>query len=154
MFDPTDGGAECRSSHDGQNVGEADSHSHGMFQIPTRGPEHHVPVTYPVLLPPTPQFLRKLGRKRTNSCTLGDQTPAAPIVRGGHDWGNVKVERASERLLTPGEVASLFRVDPKTVTRWAASGRISSIRTPGGHRRFRESEVRALLLGEPSESAT
>ena len=54
----------------------------------------------------------------------------------------------SERLLTPGEVAALFRVDPKTVTRWAASGRISSIRTPGGHRRFRESEVRALLEGE------
>jgi excisionase family DNA binding protein len=57
---------------------------------------------------------------------------------------------ARERLLTPGEVASLFRVDPKTVTRWAAAGRISSIRTPGGHRRFRESEVRALLRGEAS----
>ena len=55
---------------------------------------------------------------------------------------------ARERLLTPGEVASLFRVDPKTVTRWAAAGRISSIRTPGGHRRFRESEVRALLRGD------
>lgn len=50
-----------------------------------------------------------------------------------------------ERLLTPSEVAALFRVDPKTVTRWAAAGRISSIRTPGGHRRFRESEVKALL---------
>ena len=54
----------------------------------------------------------------------------------------------NERLLTPGEVAALFRVDPKTVTRWAASGRITSIRTPGGHRRFRESEVRALLRGD------
>lgn len=54
----------------------------------------------------------------------------------------------NERLLTPGEVAKLFRVDPKTVSRWAASGRITSIRTPGGHRRFRESEVRALLTGE------
>jgi len=53
--------------------------------------------------------------------------------------------RRSERLLTPGEVAALFRVDPKTVTRWASAGRISSIRTPGGHRRFRETEVRALL---------
>jgi excisionase family DNA binding protein len=49
------------------------------------------------------------------------------------------------RLLTPGEVAAMFRVDPKTVTRWAAAGRIGSIRTPGGHRRFRETEVRALL---------
>lgn len=59
----------------------------------------------------------------------------------------------NERLLTPGEVAALFRVDPKTVTRWAASGRITSIRTPGGHRRFRESEVHALLHGEGETSA-
>ncbi|MFF0147320.1 MULTISPECIES: BldC family transcriptional regulator [Amycolatopsis] len=51
----------------------------------------------------------------------------------------------SGRLLTPGEVAALFRVDPKTVTRWATAGRIGSIRTPGGHRRFRESEVNELL---------
>ena len=50
-----------------------------------------------------------------------------------------------ERLLTPGEVARMFRVDPKTVTRWAASGRIGSIRTPGGHRRFHASEVKGLL---------
>jgi len=56
----------------------------------------------------------------------------------------VSVENA-ERLLTPGEVALMFRVDPKTVTRWASAGRIGSIRTPGGHRRFRESEVSALL---------
>ena len=54
-------------------------------------------------------------------------------------------QTGQEQLLTPGEVASLFRVDPKTVTRWATAGRIGSIRTPGGHRRFRESEVRALL---------
>lgn len=56
---------------------------------------------------------------------------------------------AEDRLLTPGEVASLFRVDPKTVSRWAAAGRIGSIRTPGGHHRFRESEVRALLGDQP-----
>jgi excisionase family DNA binding protein len=58
-----------------------------------------------------------------------------------------------DRLLTPGEVATLFRVDPKTVTRWASAGRIGSIRTPGGHRRFRESEVRALLRGEGADVA-
>ena len=50
-----------------------------------------------------------------------------------------------ERLLTPGEVALMFRVDPKTVARWATTGRVGSIRTPGGHRRFRESEVKRLL---------
>jgi excisionase family DNA binding protein len=56
-------------------------------------------------------------------------------------------EPGPDRLLTPGEVAALWRVDPKTVTRWAATGRIASIRTPGGHRRFRESEVGALFVG-------
>jgi excisionase family DNA binding protein len=53
-----------------------------------------------------------------------------------------------ERLLTPRQVAEIFAVDPKTVTRWAKAGLIRSIRTPGGHRRFREPEVRALLEGE------
>jgi len=63
------------------------------------------------------------------------------------------VVESRDRLLTPGEVASLFRVDPKTVTRWAAAGRINSIRTPGGHRRFRESEIRELLRQDGSKSA-
>lgn len=54
-----------------------------------------------------------------------------------------------EKLLTPGEVAQLFHVDPKTVTRWANAGRIASIKTPGGHRRFRKSEIDALLNPKP-----
>ena len=57
-----------------------------------------------------------------------------------------------EVLLTPAEVASLFRVDPKTVTRWAKSGKLTSIRTLGGHRRYKESEVKALLLNTTSNS--
>lgn len=57
-----------------------------------------------------------------------------------------------ETLLTPSEVATLFRVDPKTVTRWAKAGKLSSIRTLGGHRRYRESEVRELLSGVPRQS--
>jgi excisionase family DNA binding protein len=54
----------------------------------------------------------------------------------------------TEALLTPAEVAAMFRVDPKTVTRWAKAGKLSSIRTLGGHRRYRESEVKALLTGQ------
>lgn len=50
-----------------------------------------------------------------------------------------------DRLLTTAEVAAMFRVNPKTPTRWAKAGRIGSVKTPGGHRRFRESEVRALI---------
>jgi len=53
----------------------------------------------------------------------------------------------AEALLTPAEVAALFRVDPKTVTRWAKAGKLTSLRTLGGHRRYRESEVRNLLGG-------
>lgn len=56
-----------------------------------------------------------------------------------------------ETLLTPAEVAALFRVDPKTVTRWAKAGKLSSIRTLGGHRRYREVEVRELLAGIPRQ---
>ena len=55
-------------------------------------------------------------------------------------------------LLTPAEVASAFRVDPKTVTRWAKAGKLSSIRTLGGHRRYLEAEIRAILGYPTNES--
>jgi excisionase family DNA binding protein len=57
----------------------------------------------------------------------------------------------AEPLLTPAEVAAMFRVDPKTVTRWAKAGKLTSIRTLGGHRRYRETEVRELLAGIPGQ---
>jgi excisionase family DNA binding protein len=59
----------------------------------------------------------------------------------------MSINRSSEPevLLTPAEVAKLFRVDPKTVTRWAKAGKLTAIRTLGGHRRYRRSEVESLL---------
>jgi excisionase family DNA binding protein len=48
-------------------------------------------------------------------------------------------------LLTTGQVAEVFRVDPATVTRWANTGKLSAFRTLGGHRRFRADEIRILL---------
>ena len=56
-------------------------------------------------------------------------------------------------LLTPAEVAALFRVNPKTVTRWARAGKITTIRTLGGHRRFRASEIKRCLEQMEHESA-
>ena len=50
-----------------------------------------------------------------------------------------------ERMLTPAEAAAMLRVDPKTITRWAVQGRLRSVRTFGGHRRFPISDVRRLL---------
>ena len=66
-------------------------------------------------------------------------------TREGRWAMNGNGDKDHERLLTPAEVAALFRVDPKTVTRWAKAGKLSSIRTLGGHRRYWESEVRRLL---------
>jgi excisionase family DNA binding protein len=59
----------------------------------------------------------------------------------------MSINRSSEPevLLTPAEVAKLFRVDPKTVTRWAKAGKLTSIKTLGGHRRYKETEVNTLL---------
>ena len=66
--------------------------------------------------------------------------------------------RDDDALLTPSEVAAMFRVNPKTVTRWARAGKISAIRTLGGHRRFRASEIRQFLeqvrADRPAQSST
>ncbi|WP_442281289.1 BldC family transcriptional regulator [Terrabacter sp. 2YAF2] len=48
-------------------------------------------------------------------------------------------------LLTPAQVAALFRVDAKTVTRWAQAGRLEAVSAPGGHRRYRAAQVHTLL---------
>jgi len=50
-----------------------------------------------------------------------------------------------DRLLRPGEVAELFGIDQRPVGRWAKQGRIPAVRTIGGHYRFPEAAVRALL---------
>ena len=54
-----------------------------------------------------------------------------------------------EPLLTRAEVAAIFRVDATVVTRWARSGKLPSVRTPGGRWRFREDVIRALAGQEP-----
>lgn len=58
----------------------------------------------------------------------------------------------SEPLLTPAEVAVMFRVHPSTLSRWAKAGKLTSVRTPGNHRRYREAEVRDLLAGREQEA--
>lgn len=58
-----------------------------------------------------------------------------------------------DRLLTPSEVAKRLRVDPKTVSRWAAAGQLNGIRTPGGQWRFRKTDIDALVDFEGANRA-
>jgi excisionase family DNA binding protein len=59
------------------------------------------------------------------------------------------------RLLRTREVAMLFQVSERAVTDWARRGRIPSVRTPGGHRRYPAAEVWALLrAAEGGEAAS
>ena len=74
-----------------------------------------------------------------------DMSPGAPSI------SEVMMTNPDRPLLTPGEVARLFRVDPKTVTRWATEGKLTCIRTLGGHRRFKADEVYALLEDDAHE---
>jgi len=47
--------------------------------------------------------------------------------------------------LSLGEASHLLGVHPATLRQWADQGKIPVFRTPGGHRRFAEADVRALL---------
>ena len=67
-----------------------------------------------------------------------DGETLAPAASSGDDG-------SGGELMTSGDVAQLFGVDPKTVARWADAGKLRALRTLGGHRRYRPDEVRALL---------
>ena len=55
-------------------------------------------------------------------------------------------------FISRGEVARLFGVSPSTVTRWARTGLLKAVRTPGGHYRFHADEMRrAARAGVPGE---
>ena len=85
-----------------------------------------------------------------NTWHIRYETDILPTYSRGS--GRTKMGTEQETLLTPAEVATLFRVDPKTVTRWAKAGKLTSIRTLGGHRRYKESEVKALLTTTTGKS--
>ena len=56
-----------------------------------------------------------------------------------------------DELLTPAEVAAMFRVNPKTVTRWARAGKLPALRTIGGHRRYRRSAIEIAVAQTAQE---
>jgi len=56
-------------------------------------------------------------------------------------------------LLTTAEVAELFRVEQSTVRRWVEDGRINVVTLPMGRKRYRRSDIEAILAGESTAGA-
>lgn len=51
------------------------------------------------------------------------------------------------QTLTTAQAARLLGVDPATVRRWATEGKITAVRTLGGHRRFTPEEIERVKAG-------
>ncbi|MBB4917220.1 BldC family transcriptional regulator [Streptosporangium saharense] len=73
------------------------------------------------------------------------RTKKKPPAKAVAPDGTFAMGETTDRLLTPGEVAHIFGVDPKTVNRWSLTGKIPSIRTPSGQRRYRQSDINQLI---------
>jgi excisionase family DNA binding protein len=84
---------------------------------------------------------------------LSSETEREQLVR--ELYGTDAVPEALDgRLLRTREVALLFQVSERAVTDWATKGRIPSVRTPGGHRRYPAHLVRQLLNDARAEGAS
>jgi len=59
---------------------------------------------------------------------------------------------SDDRLLTVAEATKMLGVHDDTVRRWGDEGTLLMVRTPGGHRRYPLSGVRAFLGDKPPES--
>jgi excisionase family DNA binding protein len=79
-------------------------------------------------------------------------TDAAAVIAEGR--GKKSSPRdPSARWLTLGQACRLINVDESTLRRWADAGQVRTFRTPGGHRRFAEGDIREIMQGRPKESA-
>ena len=108
--------------------------------------ECHLPVSLSTPPERNSWKLRKSRPMQIRQAQIGSwKTHRVP--RGGRRDGVAmsNEQTDADKLLTPAEVAAMFRVNAKTVTRWARSGRLSAIKTMGGHRRYRLSEVRRAV---------
>jgi excisionase family DNA binding protein len=78
-----------------------------------------------------------------------------PVASNSSGEGTVDIGYVGSEtsLLTPAQVAAMLYVDPKTVSRWATAGKLGSIRTPGGHRRFLRSEIVAMVAAGHHQDA-
>lgn len=59
-----------------------------------------------------------------------------------------------EKLLTSHQAAKLLNVWPHTIRRWEREGKLKPLRTPGGHRRYKELQIMALIGEEITRKGT
>jgi excisionase family DNA binding protein len=74
------------------------------------------------------------------------RTPQIPVLPTYRARSPMRQPRPTEpKHLTASQAAALLQVSPKTVSRWAKEGKLPYVRTLGGHRRYPDSEIRALV---------
>jgi hypothetical protein len=98
---------------------------------------------------PCPQIRPRVTECGASAKTRDADEALARAREGLSEWpGPVPVAPQPHPLMTPGEVADVFQVDPRTVWRWEAAGELDSVRLPRGVRRYFRAQVETLLRGE------
>lgn len=72
------------------------------------------------------------------------QSPATSRSRGAPDRAAIGGEDRG-RWLSINEACQILGVDQSTLRRWSDAGKVPVFRTPGGHRRYAEADLRAIL---------
>lgn len=89
-----------------------------------------------------------------NSHVLTAGEPEEKVAQGASEAqqgnkgasGAQRTTRPSREYLRTAEVAELLHVSSKTISRWAREGKLPSVRTLGGHRRFPEQPIRDVAI--------
>ncbi|PRX98093.1 BldC family transcriptional regulator [Allonocardiopsis opalescens] len=116
----------------------------------------------PASMVPLGEAARLSGRTPQALKELADADEVYAVFVSGHYWFDPsrlperlplpeELQGALPELMTAQEVANLFRVHPKTVSSWARQGKLTYIRTLGGHRRYTADDVRQLLKEQTTD---
>jgi excisionase family DNA binding protein len=93
---------------------------------------------------PSPSPSPRAEPRPADLAVVGSRTTRHDPLEGLRRTGS---SQEPQQLLRSHEVAVLFDVTERTVINWAAAGKLPSLRTIGGHLRFRRSDVLDLLAG-------
>lgn len=78
-----------------------------------------------------------------------DKPPSRPRARRAASPPADQPASIGSRWLSIEQACQLLGVDQSTLRRWSDSGKVPVFRTPGGHRRYAEDDLKAIVAGEP-----